>query len=208
MLFQENTYCFFFFFQVNRIVWPCTYIFSKERKDGKYVTLVNSDYGKGGELFYQIAKRLSQIQFLCAGLGAEIIPQNIEINKKLKTLKNVTILERTDNMAEIYEKTRLLLIPSLVDETFSMVALEAMSNGIPIIASPNGNLPFLIENGGILLDTGNIDSWIDAIIYLITNKVSYNELSENAQKIALKYNPEEELNKFLSMIKTALGEVN
>lgn len=44
-------------------------------------------------------------------------------------------------------KARCLLIPSLVAETSSLVAMEALSCGTPVIAFPSGALPEIIEDG-------------------------------------------------------------
>jgi glycosyltransferase involved in cell wall biosynthesis len=49
---------------------------------------------------------------------------------------------------------RCLLIPSLVPETSSLVAMEALASGTPVIAFPSGALPEIIEHGrtGFLVD--------------------------------------------------------
>lgn len=44
-------------------------------------------------------------------------------------------------------QARCLLIPSLVAETSSLVAMEALSCGTPVIAFPSGALPEIIEDG-------------------------------------------------------------
>jgi glycosyltransferase involved in cell wall biosynthesis len=50
---------------------------------------------------------------------------------------------------------RVLLIPSLVAETSSLVAMEALACGCPVVAFPAGALPDLIETGitGFLVST-------------------------------------------------------
>lgn len=44
-------------------------------------------------------------------------------------------------------QARCLLIPSLVAETSSLVAMEALSCGTPVVAFPSGALPEIIEDG-------------------------------------------------------------
>jgi glycosyltransferase involved in cell wall biosynthesis len=57
----------------------------------------------------------------------------------------------------VYAQTDLLIIPSLVHETFSLVAREALSAGKPVIASNVGALPEIIEHGenGFLFPAGD-----------------------------------------------------
>lgn len=44
-------------------------------------------------------------------------------------------------------QARCLLVPSLVAETSSLVAMEALSCGTPVIAFPSGALPEIVEHG-------------------------------------------------------------
>ena len=45
----------------------------------------------------------------------------------------------------------IIVIPSLWQEPFGLVAAEAMSNGICIIASKVGGIPEIIKKNGILI---------------------------------------------------------
>jgi glycosyltransferase involved in cell wall biosynthesis len=58
---------------------------------------------------------------------------------------------------------RCLLIPSLVAETSSLVAMEALASGTPVVAWRSGALPDLIEHGrtGFVVDSE--DQLADAI---------------------------------------------
>jgi glycosyltransferase involved in cell wall biosynthesis len=59
-------------------------------------------------------------------------------------------------------------LPSL-DEGFGLPALEAMSAGIPIVASNRGALPEVVGSAGVLLDALDADAWADAIERLVTD---------------------------------------
>jgi glycosyltransferase involved in cell wall biosynthesis len=58
---------------------------------------------------------------------------------------------------------RCLLVPSLADETSSLVAMEALACGTPVIAYPKGALPSIVEHGrtGFLVD--GVPAMADAI---------------------------------------------
>ena len=56
-----------------------------------------------------------------------------------------------EDRQRIYSGARVLVLPSF-EEGFGMVALEAMSLGIPIITSAAGALPELVRDAGLLID--------------------------------------------------------
>jgi glycosyltransferase involved in cell wall biosynthesis len=58
---------------------------------------------------------------------------------------------------------RCLLIPSLVPESSSLAAMEALAAGTPVIAFPSGALPEIIEHGVTGLIVNNFEEMADAI---------------------------------------------
>jgi glycosyltransferase involved in cell wall biosynthesis len=55
----------------------------------------------------------------------------------------------------LYSGARLLVLPSL-DEGFGFPALEAMSAGVPVVASNRGSLPEVVGTAGVLVDPDDV----------------------------------------------------
>jgi hypothetical protein len=52
----------------------------------------------------------------------------------------VTLLQSSARVDDIYEQTRVLLVPSVWPEAFGLVATEACARGIPCVSSTHGGL--------------------------------------------------------------------
>ena len=72
---------------------------------------------------------------------------NAPLAGRVRVLGYVPDAERED----LYAGARALILPSL-DEGFGLPVLEAMSAGIPVVASNRGALPEVVGAGGILVD--------------------------------------------------------
>jgi glycosyltransferase involved in cell wall biosynthesis len=69
--------------------------------------------------------------------------------------------------ARLLSRARYVVVPSLVQETFSLVALEAMAAGKPVIGSRVGALPELVgEQRGILCSPGDLGELSTTILQL------------------------------------------
>jgi len=74
----------------------------------------------------------------------------------------------SDDRERLFAGARALALPSL-DEGFGLPALEAMSAGVPVLASNRGSLPEVVDTGGILLDPADVDGWASAIERVTTD---------------------------------------
>lgn len=61
-------------------------------------------------------------------------------------------------------QARCLLVPSLVPETSSLVAMESMACGTPVIAFPNGALPEIVEHGVTGFIVNSVDEMTAALV--------------------------------------------
>jgi glycosyltransferase involved in cell wall biosynthesis len=85
-------------------------------------------------------------------------------------------LEQAD-MVSWYQKASLFILPSS-REAFPVTILEALSCATPVIATPVGGIPEIIENfrNGILVPINNPERLGEAIQYLLKNEKNRTEL--------------------------------
>ena len=76
----------------------------------------------------------------------------------------------------------IIVIPSLWEEPFGLVAAEAMSNGICIIASKVGGIPEIIRDNGVLIENINFQKLEKSLIELINNDKLRNSYQKKAWK--------------------------
>lgn len=85
-----------------------------------------------------------------------------------------------DKKDDILKRTGIFVLPSYF-EGLPMVLLEAMAHGIPIISTPVGGIPELVENNinGHLISPGNIEQIAESINLLINNRIIRKKMSIN-----------------------------
>jgi glycosyltransferase involved in cell wall biosynthesis len=100
-------------------------------QDNDFVTMINPCPWKGSSIFLKIARARPNVAFAAVptwGATPELLDE-------LRALPNMTLLPQTQDVDEIYARTRVLLAPSLCQEAFGLVSPEALLRGIPVVAS-------------------------------------------------------------------------
>jgi glycosyltransferase involved in cell wall biosynthesis len=64
------------------------------------------------------------------------------------------------------DEAAVVVVPSLVPETFGLAAAEAMARGIPVIVSDVGNLPTVVGDRRQVLPARDARAWADAMRWL------------------------------------------
>lgn len=149
----------------------------------KFITLINPAEKKGLNLFLKIAEKLNEKQFLIVGGWQD---HQESIRKIKKKYPNISYQPPEKNMKKVYQKTGILLFPSLYEEAFGRVIIEAALNGIPVISSNKGALPETVSEGGILLNPEDINRWISTLIKFESPDY-YQEYSEKSLNRAKNY---------------------
>lgn len=88
-----------------------------------------------------------------------------------------------DDLSKIYAELDIVVAPSLVEESFGLVAAEAMARGKALIVSDRGALPELVEDkkSGIIVPFGNSDILADVLFDLVQDRKKILDLGKNAR---------------------------
>lgn len=130
---------------------------------GDHVTQVNLSGDKGAHIFYHLAERMPDVKFLgvLGAHGEQIV----------RDLPNVTILDhqKPEQMKAVYGRTRVLLMPSDY-ESWGMVGVEALSSGIPVMASPTPGLLESQGSAGTFIDRNDLLGWEGKLRFLLDGR--------------------------------------
>lgn len=183
-----------------------------------YVTFVNPIPRKGIHAFARIAEVLQHRRpdiplLLVEALGQAKFVGDMGVD--LAKLSNVTVMPNTSDPRNFYAKTKILLVPSLWGESCGLVAVEAMFNGIPVIASTRSALPETLGDAGILLDLParcnqdsclespteeEVEPWVVTIVRLWDDTKCYYEMNKAARKRADDWSPESRLSAYQTFL--------
>lgn len=106
--------------------------------------------------------------------------------RELELCGRVRFLGQQSGLPEILSTADLFLLPSQ-SESFGLSALEAMSCGVPVIASNIGGIPEVVSHAenGFLAEMGDTERMGRYAIELLTNEKKWKVFSDNARKRAV-----------------------
>lgn len=182
-----------------------TKLFNVPSKENGYIDIgyIGSlDYHKGVQILMmamrEILPKYENVRFVLVGDG----PLKESVYDILYNYKDRVLILNSlpyEQIAEAYSTLSMVIIPSIWQEPFSRVAIEAMAAGKPIIASKVGGLQFLIKDDfGILIPPKDTAELQKAIELLIENKERRITMGEKALEESKKYDSTviaEEVNK-------------
>jgi glycosyltransferase involved in cell wall biosynthesis len=166
---------------------------------GDAILVVHPTPVRGAHLAAAIAARLPHRRFLFArlprGSGGEA-----EIEA---ALPNVEYVAAAFDPRPLFERTRLLLMPSMHEEAWGRAVSEAQMSGIPAVASDRGGLAENVGAGGSVVALGaSVEHWCGAIEALLGDAGRYEAASRAAlaQAARPELAPESVVARFLDFI--------
>ncbi len=175
------------------------------RFDSGFVTMVNPCGIKGISIFLELVKRLPEFPFAAVPMWGT----KEEDLRALEQLPNVQLLPPVEEIDRLLARTRVLLVPSLCHDAKPRIVFEAMSRGIPVLASRVGGVPeaklgvpYLLSVRPVEKYEPRLDSqmvpravipeqdvgpWLEALRRLLTRRRHYEELSCASHAAAAKH---------------------
>jgi len=112
-----------------------------------------------------------------------------------------------DRCAELISRARAVLLPSVWEETFGLVAVEAMAAGVPPIAAGHGSFTELITSGvdGVLFSPADPAALALAIADVEKNPEQYEVYGDQARKTyEQRFDPQRSVEELLEIYRFAI----
>ncbi len=134
-------------------------------------------------IFARIRKRLPAV-LLMVGDGPERSSAEYTA-RHLGVEPYVHFLGKRDNIEELMGSADLLLLPS-ENESFGLVALEAMACEVPVVVSSVGGLPEVITDGveGYLVEPLNVEKMAERALDVLSDEGRRREMGERGRESA------------------------
>lgn len=141
--------------------------------------------------FARISKRFPQSQLIIAG---DYVRDSNYIKEVEECIEEHALGDRVKLLGHINHDqldrelalARVLLLPSR-QENAPMVIAEAMSAGIPVVASNQCGMPFMIQDGktGFLIDSESTEQIADRLFKLLNSNALHQKMSQESRERAL-----------------------
>ncbi len=173
--------------------------------DNRFIAMVNPCAVKGISIFTALAERMPHLEFAAIPSWGTL-PEEIDA---MRRLPNITLMAHMDNIDGLLKHTRVMLVPSVWAEARSRIVLEAMSRGIPVLASDVGGLheaklgvPYLLPVNPIrhykqTVDAGmvpiaevppqDVRPWAEVLERLTSDRGHWEEIAGQSRRAALDY---------------------
>lgn len=186
----------------------------KWSEKNKYVTQINLHPHKGGEIFLHL---LLYTDLPLLGVISENDTSDLyqRIKDAVFVRKFPTVLmDHTNDIRSVYDKTRILLVPTLVDETFCRVVNEGMMSGIPIVTTGKGAISDYVKSAVVIRDedhdiksydtmvTKRNEIWSFTLVSLYSNIPKLKQLSIDTIEEYKNVNEKKSRNAFLRLMNT------
>jgi glycosyltransferase involved in cell wall biosynthesis len=141
-----------------------------------------------------------------------IIGQGSEESKLRQQVKELNIANQVDfvgakveqELVELLNAHQIMVVPSLWQEPFGIVALEGIACGCVVVGSEGGGLKDAIGSCGVTFPNGDVDALTNRLIDLLTNPEKITIYRADAESHLSKHKPSVIAQAYLQVFERAI----
>lgn len=156
--------------------------------------------------FHLVQKEIPA-RLLMIGQGVELEPAR-HLAAELGVQDRVEFLGAVPNASQVLAQLDVFLLPSEY-ESFGLAALEAMTCGVPVVATNTGGIPEVVEHdkSGLLCAVGDYRCMGASIVELLRDTDRHAKMSKVARARAIeRFSQEQVVNQYESLYEGLLGQ--
>ena len=118
----------------------------------------------------ELKKNALTIQCTVVGDGPEM-SKSVALTEELGIKEEIQFIGKqpATRVAEILNRHKILVVPSVWNEPFGIVALEGMACGCIVVGSSGGGLPQALGNAGFVFESGSEKELARILLAIITD---------------------------------------
>ncbi len=137
---------------------------------------------KGVDLAFRLAESRPDIPFDFVEGWPLTEDTRARLLERARAIPNLAWQPAVNDPCSLYRNARILLVPSMWEESWGRVVTEAHCSGIPALASNRGGLPESVGPGGILVEhDAPLERWHAALSRMWDDQATYRALVTAAQ---------------------------
>ncbi|HTX27469.1 MAG TPA: glycosyltransferase [Streptosporangiaceae bacterium] len=147
----------------------------------------------------------SELRLLIAGTGS--LDREVTAWAAARPSVEVLGLVPPGQVRELTSRARAVVVPSVWEEPFGLVVIEAMAAGTPTIAAAHGSFPELVTPGvdGVLVRPGDPDALAAAVADVAAHPERYEDYGRSARETyEQRFNPDHSLKHLIEIYNFAI----
>lgn len=153
------------------------------------------------EVLASLVPDFPDLRYVIAGEGVERTAIEARI-RALKLEEHVLLAGMVQPVAALLRRAHIVIMPSLV-EPLGMAQSEALSLGVPVVASNVGGIPETVshQKTGLLADAGNLPAWKETIAWALNHGAQMQSMAASGRAdVTARFSIEANIERLLTLL--------